>query len=415
MPRKTAVQPTGDRSRVTNGARKEPIRVNDADKWVELARLRQRVQNLEDDLGLEMRTMEPATGNQTLDLAIQALVAEHASDVIAVHKANGDFEFVTPSITRSFGYRPEKLVGRNGYDIVHPDDIEAVAASHAKLMDGPQTIEYRLRTADGGWRWVESRGQALIVGSALSRVVVITRDVHDRRLAQEALERSNADLQQFALVAAHDLHEPLRIAASFADLLDRRYREALDERGQGYLDFIVSNMSRMRGLIDGLLALTRLEVDRSRFMLVDLGLVFAEVRQTMSAALKACGASMEIGPLPTITGDAEQLTRLFVELVTNAIKFRDPERPLRLRVRSERVAGGYIIGVSDNGQGADEVDVDGVFDMFQRLVGPDVPGSGIGLAVVARVAEYHGGRAWMEPRAEGGVTVNVQLPDTTHA
>jgi len=281
----------------------DSIAVNDSDKWVELARLRQRVQNLEDDLGLEMRTLEPATGNHTLDVAIQALVADHAGDVIAVHAASGDFEFVTPSITPTFGYRAEKLIGRNGYDLVHPDDLDRVAASHAHLIEGPQTIEYRMRTADGGWRWVESRGQALMMGSSLSRVVVITRDVHTRKLAQLDLERSNADLRNFALVAAHDLHEPLRIVASFTDLLARRYRDALDERGLGYLEFIETHVARMRGLIDGLLAVTRVEADRSRFAIVSMKAVIDAVRTDASVAFEEADATVEVGPLPVVIGE----------------------------------------------------------------------------------------------------------------
>lgn len=382
--------------------------MNDADKWVELARLRQRVQSLEDDLGLEAPTFEPGTGQYDLDMAIQALVAQHATDVISVHAPNADIEFITPSVTRNFGYRPEKLVGRNAYDLIHPDDIDAVAGRHAELANGPQTIEYRMRAADGEWRWVETRGQAMIAGNALSRMVWITRDVHQRRLAQDALERSNADLRHFALVAAHDLHEPLRIVASFAELLGKRYRDALDDRGQGYLDFIIDNVGRMRGLIDGLLQFTRIEVQRPDFAAIDVGDVVSTVLSDLGPAL--ADARVEVGPLPAVRADRDQLVQLFRELVDNAVKFRRPDTPLEIRIGAERNSDGWLLSVADNGQGFAVHDADRVFDMFERLVGLDVPGSGIGLASAKRIAERHEGQIWAEPRPGRGCTVFVRLP-----
>lgn len=382
--------------------------MNDAEKWVELARLRQKVQSLEDDLGLENPTFEPSTGQFDIDMAIQALVAEHATDVISVHAPNADIQFITPSVTRNFGYRPEKLLARNAYDLIHPDDIDAVAGRHAKLVDGPQTIEYRIRAADGEWRWVETRGQAMIVGSAMSRMVWITRDVHQRRLAQEALERSNADLRHFALVAAHDLHEPLRIVASFADLLGKRYREVLDARGQGYLDFIGDNVNRMRGLIDGLLQFTRIEVQKPRFDSIDVGEVVSAVLADLGPSLD--GAHVDVGALPRVRADRIQLTQLFRELIGNAIKFRRSDVRLEIHIGAERSAEGWLLRVGDNGQGFPVADADRVFEMFERLVGLDVPGSGIGLAAAKRIAERHDGTIWAEPMPGAGATFFVRLP-----
>ncbi len=382
--------------------------MNDAQKWVELARLRQKVQALEDDLGLENPTFEPGTGQFDLDMAIQALVAEHATDIISVHAPNADIQFITPSVTRNLGYRDDKLIGRNAYDLVHPDDIDEVAGHHARLVDGPQTIEYRVRAADGDWRWVETRAQALIVGAQMSRMVWITRDVHQRRLAQAALERSNADLRHFALVAAHDLHEPLRIVASFAELLGKRYRDALDARGQGYLDFIVDNVTRMRGLIDGLLQFTRIEVQRPDFDAIDVGEVVSTVLTDLGSALD--GAHVDVGALPRVRADRIQLAQLFRELVGNAIKFRRPEVRLEIHIGAERSADGWLLRVADNGQGFPVDDADRVFDMFERLVGLDVPGSGIGLAAAKRITERHDGAIWAEPMPGAGTTVFVRLP-----
>lgn len=390
----------------------------DAEKWVELTRLRRRVQQLEDELGLEAPPVyEGSTGNHDIDQAIQALVAEHASDVISVHGPNADIEYITPSVTRNFGYEPQALIGRNAYDLFHPDDIEAVAQKHAALADGqPRQVECRLRTADGRWRWVEVRGQALIVGSAMSRLVCITRDIHARRLAVEALERSNADLRQFALVAAHDLHEPLRTASGFAELLARRYREQLDARAQGYVDFIVDNIERMRRLIDDLLAYTRLEVQRPSFETVEMGSLISGVLVELNEALTEADATIEVGALPTVRGDRGQLAQLFRHLVHNAIKFRRPEAPLHVRVDGEGLPEGWLIQVRDNGRGFALADAERIFGMFERLVGPgDVPGSGIGLAAAQRIVDRHGGRIWAEATPGEGATFFVRLPTAAAA
>ena len=389
----------------------------DTEKWIELTRLRRRVQALEDELGLEAAgsyetNYENTTGNFEVDTAIQALVAEHASDVISVHGPNGETEFVTPSIKQNFGYDPKDLIGRNAYDLFHPDDIEAIAASHARLTDGqPQQVEYRMRTADGQWRWVESRGQALIAGNAMSRLISITRDVHARRLAVDALERNNADLRQFALVAAHDLHEPLRTAAGFAELLVRRYRDQLDARAQGYLDFIVGNIDRMRCLIDDLLAYTRLEVQRPTFEDIELAPLISAVLIELNTTLADADAHIEIGALPTVCGDRRQLTLLFRHLLHNALRFRRPDVPLRIRVDGETEPDGWLLSVRDNGRGFAEDDAERIFGMFERLVGfAEIPGSGIGLAAAQRIVDRHDGQIWAEAVPDQGAAFFVRLP-----
>lgn len=389
----------------------------DTEKWIELTRLRRRVQALEDELGLEAAgsyetSYENTTGNFEIDSAIQALVAEHASDVISVHGPNADIEYITPSVKQNFGYEPEALLGRNAYDLFHPDDVEAVAAKHALLADGePQQVECRMRTADGHWRWIEVRGQALIVGSAMSRLVCITRDIHTRRLAVDALERNNADLRQFALVAAHDLHEPLRTASGFAELLVRRYRDHLDARAQGYLDFIVDNIDRMRRLIDDLLAYTRLEVQRPTFETVPLAPLISAVLNDLSGPLADADAHIEIGALPTVCGDRRQLTLLMRHLLHNALRFRRADVPLRVHVDGEDEPDGWLLRVRDNGRGFAEEDAERIFGMFERLVGPaDVPGSGIGLAAAQRIVDRHGGAIWAEATPGEGATFYVRLP-----
>lgn len=383
----------------------------DTEKWIELARLRRRVQSLEDALGLEPSAAEQVTGNHDVDSMLHALVAEHATDALTVHGPAGEVEYTTPSITGLFGYASTELIKRNAYDLIHPDDVDQVAAGHARLAEGPRTCEFRLRTADGRWRWVETRAQGLVQRGALSRLICITRDINERKLAELALARSNADLQHFALVAAHDLHEPLRTVAGFADLLARRYAEALDGRGRSYLDFIVDNVARMRRLIDDLLAYTRLESDHPPHREVDLAEVVSDVLVELNPALTAHDARVEVGEMPVLVGDRGQLFLLFVALIDNALKFRRDDVAPRVTLDADRLGERWLIRVRDNGRGFESGDADRIFEMFERLVGPDeVPGSGIGLAAARRIVERHEGRIRAQSRPGLGSTFFVNLP-----
>lgn len=382
----------------------------DTEKWIELARLRRRVQSLEDELGLEPSTAEQATGNHDVDSMLYALVAEHATDALSVHGPAGEIEYTTPSITGLFGYSTRELLKRNAYDLMHPDDIERVAASHALLAEGPQTCEYRLRTADGRWRWVETRARAMLRRGTLDRLICITRDVHERKLTELALERSNADLQHFALVAAHDLHEPLRTVSGFAELLARRYAEVLDSRGRSYLDFIVDNVERMQRLIDDLLAYTRLESDHPPHREVDLDEIVSDVLAELEEALAAADARVEVGEMPILVGDRGQLFLLFRALIDNALKFRREGVAPQITIDADRVGERWLIRVRDNGRGFENSDADRIFDMFERLVGPDMPGSGIGLAAARRIVQRHEGRIRAQSRPHLGSTFFVNLP-----
>ncbi|MCA9538329.1 MAG: PAS domain S-box protein [Myxococcales bacterium] len=380
------------------------------EKWMELARCRQRVRVLETELGLDSTTH--SVSSTAADAAWYALVAEHATDAITVNAPNTSIEYASPSCERLFGWTPDELVGVNAYELVHPDDLAIVAAAHARGHEGvPQRLEYRLRCADGQHRWVETTARPLMADGALARMVCITRDIHEKQLAQKALERSNADLRQFALVAAHDLHEPLRTVASFADLLARRYRDRLDTRGEGYLDFIVANVDRMRRLIDDLLSYTRIEVDEHERTLVDLSEVLSTVLVDLNGALTAAGAEVEASALPSVPGERTHLVLLFRHLIDNAVKFRRGDTPPRIRIHAERAGPDWHLSFADNGRGFDEDDAERIFEMFERLVGPsDVPGSGIGLAAARRIIERHAGRIYAESELGGGATFHIELP-----
>jgi light-regulated signal transduction histidine kinase (bacteriophytochrome)/HAMP domain-containing protein len=235
--------------------------------------------------------------------------------------------------------------------------------------------------------------------------------VNDQLKVQaEELTRSNRDLEQFAYVASHDLQEPLRKVASFCQLLQRRYSGQLDERADQYIGFAVDGAQRMQRLINDLLAFSRIGRLTSGFNDVDLNRVLHEVSSQLETR---AGEDGEIvwSDLPIVEGEEPLLTTLFVNLIGNSLKFRRPDVPPVVRITAELGDQEWKINVRDNGIGIEPEFADKVFVIFQRLHARDAyEGTGIGLAIVKKIVEYHGGRIWLDLEVEGGTSVNFTLP-----
>ncbi|WIM97039.1 CHASE3 domain-containing protein [Actinoplanes oblitus] len=226
----------------------------------------------------------------------------------------------------------------------------------------------------------------------------------------EELTRSNRDLEQFAYVASHDLQEPLRKVASFCQLLQRRYAGQMDERADQYIGFAVDGAQRMQRLINDLLAFSRIGRLTSGFTDVDLNRVLGEVKSQLDAR---AGLDAEITwtPLPTVEGEEPLLTTLFMNLVGNSLKFRRPDVPPEVRITAERDGKEWRINVRDNGIGIEAEFADKVFVIFQRLHARDAyEGTGIGLAIVKKIVEYHGGRIWLDVDVSPGASIWFTLP-----
>ena len=235
--------------------------------------------------------------------------------------------------------------------------------------------------------------------------------VNDQLKVQaEELTRSNRDLEQFAYVASHDLQEPLRKVASFCQLLQRRYSGQLDERADQYIAFAVDGAQRMQRLINDLLAFSRIGRLTSGFTEVDLDRVLTEVRSQLE---QRAGEDAEISwsDLPLVEGEEPLLTTLFVNLIGNSLKFRRPDVPPVVRIAAEREGAEWRINVRDNGIGIEAEFADKVFVIFQRLHARDAyEGTGIGLAIVKKIVEYHGGRIWLDLEVEQGTSIWFTLP-----
>ncbi|GIJ75822.1 HAMP domain-containing protein [Micromonospora phaseoli] len=227
----------------------------------------------------------------------------------------------------------------------------------------------------------------------------------------EELTRSNRDLEQFAYVASHDLQEPLRKVASFCQLLQRRYAGQLDERADQYIAFAVDGAQRMQRLINDLLAFSRIGRLTAGFTEVDLNELMAEVAAQTEPARQYADAELTWGELPVIRGEEPLLTNLLVNLVSNSVKFRRPDVAPKVHVSARLVGEEWEITCQDNGIGIEPEFADKIFVIFQRLHAKDAyPGTGIGLAIVKKIVEYHGGRVWVDTDVPEGTAIRFTLP-----
>jgi len=225
-----------------------------------------------------------------------------------------------------------------------------------------------------------------------------------------AIEQSNAELEQFASIASHDLQEPLRMVSGFCGLLKSKYADRLDVEGKEFIDFAVGGANRMQAMIDDILAYARVGRRGQEAVSVDLGAVVRKVTESLRGAIDEFGAVVDVRPLPTVPGREGQLEQLFQNLVANALKYRGDRRP-EIHIDAERDGATWRITVADNGIGFDPAAADQIFEMFRRLHAEDeYPGTGIGLAICRKIAEGHDGRIWAESEVGIGSRFHVVLP-----
>ena len=227
--------------------------------------------------------------------------------------------------------------------------------------------------------------------------------------AQE-LARSNAELEQFAYVASHDLQEPLRMISSYTQLILRRYSDRLDSDAKEFMDFVVDGAMRMKQLIEDLLAYSRVGTHGKEFEPTDCEMVLRKTLANLRAAIDNNGAVITHDPLPTVDADDSQLAQLFQNLIGNAIKFRRAAAP-SVHISAKDQGEAWLFGVEDNGIGVDPQYFERIFLVFQRLHNrTEYPGTGIGLAICKKVVDRHGGRIWVESKPERGSKFCFTLP-----
>jgi signal transduction histidine kinase len=248
---------------------------------------------------------------------------------------------------------------------------------------------------------------------AMRRQLIYSLD--DVSFKASELERSNRELEQFAYVASHDLQEPLRKVASFCQMLESRYAEQLDERAKQYIAYAVDGAKRMQGLINDLLAFSRVGQPGTSFGPVDLNEAAGRAVSELEAAIEDSDATITVDRLPVVPGERGLLIQLFANLIGNSIKFRRVDVPPVIRITAEQKNGEWEFACEDNGIGIEPSYRERVFVIFQRLHPRDAyPGTGIGLALCRKIVDFHGGKIWIDDAQadQPGTVIRWTLPST---
>ena len=263
---------------------------------------------------------------------------------------------------------------------------------------------------------VKDDGRTDEVGALTRTFNSMVKAIHEREAERDKalghLEVSNAELKQFAYVAAHDLKEPLRTISNYLSLLGERLDGKLDEKGERFWKTVVDSSHRMDALISGLLTYARLGSKALAPQQVDMNDVVTKVLSDLKVVVNESGAKVEARNLPLVFADGTQMAQLVQNLVANGIKFRTASKNPKLDIGANRAANGWTFYVRDNGIGFDMQFQDRIFLIFQRLHGrEEYSGTGLGLAVCKRIVERHGGKIWVESKEGEGSTFFFTLPD----
>jgi PAS domain S-box-containing protein len=369
--------------------------------------------------------LEPALTPAALDSAILSQLMDAIPDRIYFKDRESRFLRNNVAHARALGTTPAHCVGKTDFDFFSREHAERAFADEQEIIRSGQPViakVERITRRDGrqGWAsstklpWRDASGN--IIGTfGLTRDITALKDAEEKLLEERnLLARSNAELEQFAYVASHDLQEPLRAVASCVQLLQKRYEDKLDARANEFISHAVDGTKRMQALISDLLAYSRVGTRGHAFETVNLEEILSDALANLTVAIQENGAVITRDPLPTLLGDDTQLGQLFQNLIGNAVKFRAEGRPPQIRVTARREGAEWIFGVADNGIGIEPQYFERVFRVFQRLhTRTRYPGTGIGLAICKKIVERHGGRIWIESQPDQGSVFHFTLPVTS--
>lgn len=346
---------------------------------------------------------------------------EQSPSAVVITDVNGNIEYVNQRFSRLTGYTAEEVIGQNPR-ILKSDNTrpETHKALWETIMSGKEWHGIFCNKKKSGELFWESTSISPVrdPGGTITHYVALKEDITDKKLADEKLEymmadiqRSNKELEQFAYVASHDLQEPLRMVSSYMQLLQRRYKDKLDNDANDFINYAVDGSKRMQELIRDLLAYSRVGSRPGKELEpIDTETVLDHAIRNLGVSIKESGAVITHGSMPTMFADGLQITQLFQNLISNAIKYCN-EVPPRIHISAEQNKKAVTFSVSDNGIGIDPQYYERIFTIFQRLHSREkYSGTGIGLAICKKIVERHNGKIWVESLPGEGSTFYFTIP-----
>ena len=365
----------------------------------------------------EERVRHLTEGERTASEARMRSYFEAASQGIIVIARDERIVLVNRRTEELFGFTREEMIGGLlemlfPAHAIHPSDyfreptvspIRAGIALTARRKDGSEF------PAEIGLSYLETEEGVQALG-LISDITERKRAADQMAQANAELRRSNAELEQFAYIASHDLQEPLRMISSYMTLLLRRYSAQLDKEADEFIHYAVDGANRMKGLIRDLLSVSRIGTQAVRIETVPGAAVVRDAMSNLKAAVEESGAIVTVEELPTIPADAGLLTQVFQNLIGNAIKFRR-DGPPHVTVSAMLNDGDWVFSIGDDGIGIEPQHADRIFRIFERLQDSEkYDGSGIGLAVSKKIVERHGGRMWVDSKPGAGAIFSFSIP-----
>lgn len=363
------------------------------------------------------------TGLKTAEEELRklSLAVEQSPAAVIITDLDGKIEYANPRFEETSGYKAKDVIGRNPRFLksghTSTDQYEQLWESIASGKEWRG--EFHNINRKGEFYWEQASISPIKTDDGrTTHYLAVKEDITLRKAYEEnlrssvtKLRHSNTELERFAYVASHDLQEPLRTVASYVQLLRRKYKDKLDGEAQEYIDFAVDGSKRMSQLLKDLLAYSRVGTEDKNFTDVDCVASLNVALGNLGSAITKSEATLNIGSLPNVEGDAVQLSQLFQNIVGNAIKYRSHDRPLIVDITAEEVDGEWVFMVKDNGIGIDPKHFDRIFTIFQRLhLQEEYDGTGIGLALCERIIWRHEGRIWLESVPGEGSTFYFSLP-----
>ena len=381
------------------------------------------VKNARDDQGSAGKVSELRESQERAEArqALFAAIVQSSHDAIISKDKNGIIISWNPAAEELYGYPAEEAIGRHISLIVPPElragELENIL-THLRTSDATQRVETERLTKTGEHIEVEVRISAIrnskgeLLGASSIAHDIGARKRVEREFARwrDQLAKSNAELERFAYVASHDLQEPLRMVASYLQLIAQRYKGRLDADADEFIAYAVDGANRMKTMIADLLKYSRAG-EGDAFETIDAGVALDQALANLQLAIAETGATVTRGPMPMVRGIAPEIAELFQNLISNALKFHAAQPP-QIHISADRTGSAWEFAVGDNGIGIAPEYKDKIFEIFRRLHSREkYPGTGIGLTVCRKIVLHHGGQIGVESEVGTGATFRFTLPD----